>query len=143
MLRRVMCLFPLFTLVGCGNPPTVTSVPPAPAIEATQLSPEAARLVAIAQDNSLDPDEQRDAVKALKQLGRDGVPALIQLLPGGYTAISLDAIEALGEIGDPSALPKLREMRRENNVIVPGKINAALSDAIKQLEAKQWEQGGK
>lgn len=60
--------------------------------------------------------------------------ALLSLLPGDYDVFTLDAVYALGEIGDPRALPKLRAMGHETGVEVPGKINGALHHAIAQLE---------
>lgn len=134
MRCRLSCLLLPFALFGCG-PRSPDSSP-----VTVQLSPEAAQLFDIAGDEEQPYGEREKAVTDLKKLGRDGVPALIRLLPGRYDVITFDAVNALGEIGDPTALPKLREMQHETKVVVPGKINAAIHHAIEVIEPRQRQQ---
>src|SRR4051812_23979482 len=102
------------------------------------ITPEARKLLDIAQDKQQLYDERRHAVAALKSLGSDGVEALLQLVPGECDLVTLNVIDALGEIGDPRALSKLRECGSDGSgVIMPGKLNGALERAIKAIEEKQ------
>ena len=71
---------------------------------------------------------QRAAITALARLGdARAVPVLVRLLEARRDAPPLDAIWALGEIGDPSAVAILSELRRSGDVYVSYNASKALA----------------
>jgi hypothetical protein len=149
--RRFVGLSTLAAFAGCGPAPTdhpavapaIVTLPPAPtevspAPAPTEVSPEAARLLEIVHDTGRPIEERRAAVESLGRLGGVGaVAALLSLLPGEYDVFTLDAVYALGEVGDPRALPTLRAMWHETKVEYSGKMGTALHTAITRLEGKE------
>jgi len=71
---------------------------------------------------------QRAAITALARLGdARAVPVLVHHLETRRDAPPLDAIWALGEIGDPSAVAILSELRRSGDVYVSFNASKALA----------------
>ena len=71
---------------------------------------------------------QRAAITALARLGdARAVPVLVRHLDARRDAPPLDAIWALGEIGDPSAVAILSELRRSGDVYVSYHASQALA----------------
>jgi HEAT repeat protein len=84
---------------------------------------------------------QRAAITALARLGdARAVPVLVRHLDARRDAPPLDAIWALGEIGDPSAVAILSELRRSGDVYVS--YNASRACADRELTSPGTAPGG-
>jgi HEAT repeat protein len=125
-LPVLVCL--LASLTSCGG-----DVMPPPADELTPPpSPEAAKWLAIAEDEGKDIHERIAAVVQLQKLKEEATAdRLIKLLPGDYDALTLETIEALAAIRSPRALPAFKKMYHDKTILLPGKLNSALAHAIR------------
>ena len=133
-LTALTCL--AWTLVSCEknvsppNPeeqsaPTATIERPAP-------SSAASKWLTIAEDETNDIQDRITAVYELRKLKEPATAErLIKLLPGNYGAFTLEIVAALGKLKDPRALPALKSLYNEENIMVPGKIRAELKYAIR------------
>ena len=105
-------------------------------------TPEAARLLRIAEDKGRSSEER---ARAIDQLGRRReaavVPRLLRFLPGEGDVITYRVVIALGKIGDRRALPSLRKLCDDPSSELPGKIRSALEGAIGALAKSQGEAG--
>jgi hypothetical protein len=103
-------------------------------------SPEAAMLLRVVEDRSLPLKQRGDAACRLGEQKEPAViPRLSRLLPGDYTVLGRDIIVALGEIGDPRALPALENYTataEKNGEEIPGKINVTLEWAMEKCKPK-------
>jgi hypothetical protein len=105
--------------------------------ERPKVSDDAEALLRIAEDKDRPLKERGDAAAELGRFKEGGViERLSRLLPGGYDVLTLEVINALGEIGDPRALPALERVKSGGNqpVDIPGKINAVLEWAIRRCQ---------
>ena len=125
------------TVIGCGNTSKEHGITQRPVLApGPKPSPEAERLLGIAEDRQASYSERVEALRTLSDLkDRGTVNRLAVMLPGEYDVVTLEVIHALSTIGDPRALPVLRYLRDNHDHIgVPGKINTALHHAIELLE---------
>src|SRR5438105_286316 len=124
---RVGILYLCFSF-GCshGNRSQPKKDPPM-----IELPSDAEGLLRLAENEQLRLRDRADAVERLGELKEGGevVDRLIRLLPGRDDLLRGSIIEALGEIGDPRALPVLEKLECND-----GKNNAALKHAVKQLQ---------
>lgn len=89
-----------------------------------------------AEDRGGKMADRLGAVEKLVEIGgSDATAALVSLLPGEWDRLTLEVIQSLEKIGNPSALPKLEEMSREKDFEIPDKINTALESAIRSLKS--------
>jgi hypothetical protein len=122
--------------VGAGiwfwqRPAPVHPTEAAPAPEGKHLDD----LVPVVLDRNRSPDEREAAIASLRDA--KAVNHLIQLLPpaGDYGGTTATVIEALGEVGDPRALPALRRVQqRPPQFLVSGEFWALLKVVIAKLE---------
>ncbi|HTU22359.1 MAG TPA: HEAT repeat domain-containing protein [Gemmataceae bacterium] len=100
----------------------------------------AERLLRIAENSSLEQIERGYAVEKLgARKEKAAVPRLIRLLEEHDSdALGADVIIALGDIGDPDALPALLHVRDKDrgDEYLPGPINVALNRSIEKLSKK-------
>jgi hypothetical protein len=132
----------LLLVGGCTRPapppaPPGIGPPDAPAgaaLPPSEPMPEAERLLVIAENQGLEYGERVEAIRSLGRLGdRGAVARLLWLSAPTNDVVALESIHAVGDIGDPRALPRLREILDEP-VERQGKINTALIMAIEKLE---------
>jgi hypothetical protein len=133
---RVIGFLILFVLVGCRRS----------AEQDKGLSPEAARLLKIAEDKRRPASERLDALRGLGELkDKRTVDRLLQMLPGDLDVVTAKVVRTLEDIGDPRALPRLRQFRDgelTGEEEIPGKINVGLKYAIRRLEEISKRTGG-
>jgi HEAT repeat protein len=109
----------------------------APDARVSAPTPEAERLLRIAEDPRQPSKARVEAVDALGRRREDAtVPRLVELLPGSGDVVTFRVVIALGQIGDPRALPALRRMRDDPPFRLHGKINAAVDGTIRALERR-------
>jgi hypothetical protein len=105
-----------------------------------RLTPEAERLLQIAEDWRRSYEER---LKAVDQLGQRRevavVPRLLRFLSGDADVLTLRVVYVLGKIGDRRALPALRKLRDDPDRDLPGKMYTYLHGAISTLEQPQGE----
>ncbi|MGH7173414.1 MAG: HEAT repeat domain-containing protein [Gemmataceae bacterium] len=98
------------------------------------------RLLRIAENSSLDLNERGDAVRKLgDRKEKAAITRLIRLLEEHDCDVLGDnIIVALGEIGDPDALPALLHARDRDrgDAYLPGQINVVLNRSIEKLRKK-------
>jgi HEAT repeat protein len=98
-------------------------------------------LFKVAEDPRLDYQTRAEAVRQIGlQWNREAVPRLIRLLPSPYDVVTREVILALGEIGDPRALPALRQVvadAEKNKIDFPPGFWPALEQAHDQIVEKQ------
>ena len=101
--------------------------------EVTTLSPEASRLLAVAEDDGKHYEDRIEAVFELwKRKEAAAADRLIKLLPGDYDAFTSELVNALGELRNPKALPALEKLYLAKVYEHHGKIMSALVDAIRE-----------
>jgi HEAT repeat protein len=94
-------------------------------------------LLQIAENKELDLETRSDAVLELgERREKAAVPRLVVILSStNYDILTVHTICALGDIGDPEALPALEELRdREREYPMPGQIRTILEHAIASLK---------
>jgi hypothetical protein len=112
--------------------------PVAPENTADTNTPEARQLddlVQMALDRDRGTYEREAAIRSLAEA--KAVDHLLRLLPpaGDYGGVTLTAIEALGDVGDPGALPALRRVRQNPpEELVSGEFWSGLEIVIRKLE---------
>jgi HEAT repeat protein len=81
-----------------------------------------------------------DAARELgKRQERSSVQPLLRILSDRYDRLAFEIVIAVRKVGDPSALPALRnylERARQQKIQIPGKLNAAIQKAIDDLSDK-------
>ena len=132
--RAVTIAVTIALCVGCNAPRRAPDG--APPVMYAGRGLDAQGLLAIATNPGLPPDERARAADGLGEVrSRSAVPQLVEMLPGDFDVLTFSVVRALGRIGDPAALPKLREVDGlSTRVRVPGAINAAVRSAIEALE---------
>jgi hypothetical protein len=104
----------------------------------TPLSKKAEHLLGIVETPKGDYQERRTAARDLGKLkDKAAVGRLLKLLPGDFDALSGDVILALGDIGDPRALPKLDEIYAKADL--GSKLSTALYHTREILRKKEKE----
>lgn len=85
--------------------------------------------------NSGNDDERVEAVNSIASLDSpDKVNALVRLMRGDDAAIKLQAVRALGQVGDALAIPALRRERPAR-----GELRAAIDEAIGAIQERARE----
>jgi HEAT repeat protein len=104
----------------------------------TPLSKRAEYLLGILENPKSDYQERRTAARDLGKLKeKAALDRLLRLLPGDFDALSGDVILALGDIGDPRALPKLDEIYAKADL--GSKLSTALYHTREILRQKEKE----
>jgi hypothetical protein len=92
--------------------------------------------------NSDRPYEAR-IISALKLNNQDRLhlqELLLSRLVGNYSSEAIDDLLVLAEIGDEYAVNNLKQiiaLDRENDILVPGRINSARKHAIEKIKVRQ------
>jgi hypothetical protein len=103
-----------------------------------RLSMKAEHLMRVLENPKSDYQKRRSAAGDLGKLKeKAAVDRLLKLLPGDFDALSYDVIFALGDIGDPRALPRLGEIYA--NVSLGSKLSTALYQTKEKLRKLEKE----
>jgi len=87
-------------------------------------------------------DDRMSAISKLGEIGgSESVAALLSLLPGDWDVVTGKVIDTLGQVGDPAAIPKFREMLSTSSreFRIPDQIATSLFLAIERLEKRGSE----